>query len=226
MIIPIRRCPRDRRCSVAARPPAQLVAPTDGMSGGGVLAGSITTSGMPALRSCPTCAAVGVVSHQDHPVRVMARDRRRPARRPGVAVPDGGHRDGGGVLRAPLLHPAQDLHRPRAVQAREHQVDEPGPARFLAARCAGTDAGRGAAPPGHEWTAPHPGGRSPPWTRWAATRQPPRRSRRAWSSARAAGRYRAWARYRPAVAARCYLLDAAQRLPFDFQPETFRLIEQ
>ena len=41
---------------MAARPPAQLVAPTLGMSGGGVLAGSMTTSGMPALRSCPSCA--------------------------------------------------------------------------------------------------------------------------------------------------------------------------
>jgi hypothetical protein len=89
---------------VAARPPAQFVAPTDGMLGGGVLAGSMTTSGMPAPRSCPTCAAVS-------------------------AVPDGGHRDGGGVLGAPFLDPAQDLHRPGAVQAREHYVDEPGAAR-------------------------------------------------------------------------------------------------
>ena len=61
VIMPIRLCPRDSRCSVAASPPAQFVAPTDGMSGGGVLAGSMTTSGMPAPRSCPTCAAVSVV---------------------------------------------------------------------------------------------------------------------------------------------------------------------
>jgi len=46
---------------VAASPPAQFVAPTDGMSGGGVLAGSMTTSGMPAPRNCPTCALVSVV---------------------------------------------------------------------------------------------------------------------------------------------------------------------
>ena len=61
VIAPIRRWPSDSRCSVAANPPAQFVAPTDGMSGGGVLAGSMTTSGMPAPRSCPTWASVSVV---------------------------------------------------------------------------------------------------------------------------------------------------------------------
>ena len=38
-----------------------MVAPTLGMSGGGVFAGSMTTSGMPALRSCPSCVSVGRV---------------------------------------------------------------------------------------------------------------------------------------------------------------------
>src|ERR1700728_357091 len=57
----IRRWPSESRCSVAANPPAQLVAPTDGMSAGGVLAGSITTSGMPAPRSWLTWASVTLV---------------------------------------------------------------------------------------------------------------------------------------------------------------------
>ena len=43
---------------MAARPPAQLVAPTLARSGGGGLAGSTTTSGMPALRSCSSWASV------------------------------------------------------------------------------------------------------------------------------------------------------------------------
>ena len=46
---------------MAAKPPAQLVAPTLGMSGGGVLAGSMTMSGMPALRSWTSDASVSVV---------------------------------------------------------------------------------------------------------------------------------------------------------------------
>src|SRR6266571_4224150 len=49
---PIRRCPKPSRCSVAARPPAQFVAPTLGRSGGGGFPGSRTTSGMSASRSC------------------------------------------------------------------------------------------------------------------------------------------------------------------------------
>src|SRR6201996_2167892 len=61
VIAPIRRWPRDSRCSVASKPPAQLVAPTDGMSGGGVSAGSMTTSGIPAPRSWPTCASVSLL---------------------------------------------------------------------------------------------------------------------------------------------------------------------
>jgi hypothetical protein len=61
VIAPIRRWPSESRCSVAANPPAQLVAPTEGMSAGGVLAGSMTTSGMPAPRSWLTWASVTLV---------------------------------------------------------------------------------------------------------------------------------------------------------------------
>ena len=40
----------------------------------------------------------------------------------------------GGLRRAPLLDAAQDLHRPRAVQAVEHQVNDSGPAMAARAR--------------------------------------------------------------------------------------------
>ena len=48
---PIRRWPRSVRCRVAARPPCQLVAPTEGTSSPGSPAGSITTNGMERLVS-------------------------------------------------------------------------------------------------------------------------------------------------------------------------------
>ena len=119
---------------MAARPPAQFVAPTLGRSGGGGFPGSRTTSGMSASRSCSSWPAGELGGHQDHPVGIVARQPARPARRPGIAVPYRGDRHGGGVLGAPLLHAAQDLHRPRAVQAVEHQVDEAGPAMPPGAR--------------------------------------------------------------------------------------------
>src|SRR6185437_2634834 len=77
---------------------------------------------LPDLRACQRGG------HQDDSVGVVAGDRRGPARRPGVAVPDRGHRDRDGVLRAPLLHAAQDLHRPGAVKPVEHKVDQSGAA--------------------------------------------------------------------------------------------------
>ena len=61
---PIRRCPRPSRCSVAAMPPAQLVAPTVGMSRAGEPAGSHeaspdeTTSGVILIDSPDGVATV------------------------------------------------------------------------------------------------------------------------------------------------------------------------
>jgi hypothetical protein len=50
--------PSARRCRVAATPPAQLVAPIAGTSGGGSPAGSTTTNGMFLVRSCRRWSAV------------------------------------------------------------------------------------------------------------------------------------------------------------------------
>ena len=88
---------------MAANPPAQFVAPTDGMSGGGVLAGSMTTSGMPAPRSCPTCAPVSVVVTRITPSEWWLAIAEVQLAGPRVTVPHGGHRDRGRMLGAPLL---------------------------------------------------------------------------------------------------------------------------
>ena len=66
--------------------------------------------------------------HQDHAARVVAGHGRRPARRASATVPHGRDGDSGLVRGTPFLDAAQDLHRPRAVQAREHKVDEASPA--------------------------------------------------------------------------------------------------
>src|SRR4029077_11503365 len=68
----------------------------------------------------------GLGDHHDHAVGVMAGPRAGPARWAGVAVPYRRDGDAGLGARPPLLDAAQDLHGPRAVQAAEHQVDEPG----------------------------------------------------------------------------------------------------
>ena len=128
VITPIRRWPRDSRCSVAASPPGP-VGRADRRDVRRRRVGRVDHDERDARAAqLPDLRAVSVVVTRITPSGVVAGDRRRPAGRPGVAVPDGGHRDRGGVLRAPLLDPAQDLHRPRAVQAREHEVDEPGAA--------------------------------------------------------------------------------------------------
>ena len=46
VMVPIRRWPISIRCSVAIRPPAQLVAPIDGIRGSGWPTGSTMTTGM------------------------------------------------------------------------------------------------------------------------------------------------------------------------------------
>ena len=186
LITPIRRCPRPSRCSVAAMPPAQLVAPTLGMSGGGALAGSTTTSGIAALRSCTELLVGQPGGDQDHAAGVVAGHGGGPARRAGAAVPDRRHGDPRLVRGAPLLHAAQDLHRPRAVQAGQHEVDEARPGAAAAALAARSCTRRAAAPPGRGSRPRRPGGRSRPSRPWAARRLPPRRSRRALSCARAA----------------------------------------
>src|SRR2546430_338329 len=60
----MREWPSDNRCSVAARPPAQFVVPTLGTSAAGWLAGSTTTSGMPAALSARHCS----VGSSDGPI--------------------------------------------------------------------------------------------------------------------------------------------------------------
>ena len=121
---PIRRWPSDVRCSVAARPPAQLVAPMVGTSSAGPPAGSITTAGTFSRRSSAWWAGCSVGRHQDDAVGLAGPQVVQPL--PGrrrVAVDGADHRaDRGGVR--DILDAADDLHRPRAVQVVEHQVDQ------------------------------------------------------------------------------------------------------
>ena len=90
---------------------------------------------MPASRSCRSWGMVSSEVDQDHAVGVVAGQRAGPADA-GRALPcrTGGDRDRRLVAGAPLLDAAQDLHRPRAVQAVEDQVDQAGPAAAARAR--------------------------------------------------------------------------------------------
>ncbi len=97
-------------------------------SGSGRLTGSTTTSGMPSSRTWRSCGMVSSDVTRITPsvswlasALVQLAGRALPCR---TAETVGAH----GVRRAPVLDAPQDLHRPRAVQSVEDEVDQPGPA--------------------------------------------------------------------------------------------------
>ena len=148
-IMPIRRWPSSIRCSVAARPPAQLVAPTLGDAGSGRSTGSMTTSGEPACSSCARCSggSTAEVTRMTPSLSCSGRQLSSPARRRASPSADERHDGADAALGALGLDAAEDLHRPRAVEPADDQVDQAGPAGPVRLpRRAGGSCGCAAAP--------------------------------------------------------------------------------
>ena len=111
---------------MAARPPFQLVAPTDGTPGAGSPAGSTTTNGMPRAFRRAICSGVSSETTRIRPAErrlATASTQERPERARALLR---GEHDAEVVLARDLLDALDDLHRPRALELVEDDVEQGG----------------------------------------------------------------------------------------------------
>ena len=125
-IMPMRVWPSSSRWRVADRPPFQLVAPTDGTPGAGSPAGSTTTNGIPRAVSRAICSWRELGDDEDQPGAAAARDRIDPRAPQRARSLLGRQHHAEVVLARDLLDALDDLHRPRALEFVEHDVEQVG----------------------------------------------------------------------------------------------------